>query len=612
MIDALDAQDASEDFADAYAHEEAGEVLPDDGHVALELLDEGKEDNVRSSAGKAEIEQLMHSILYHKRLLQPLIVAKVGERYKVGAGNRRLKALQLAHKKGLITKGYPVWVRFARKDELREISLTENIMRVALHPVDEYEAFERQAADGSSVAAIADRYGLTERQVRQRLALGKLAPELREAWRKGRIGQEQAQVFTLSDDHELQRRAFKEAVQQNGYFNEHRAATILRGERLRAESGDFRFVGREAYLAAGGRLSENLFQEEALVEDPAILTRLKDQKLAAVCEALVAEQGWAWAKADDDRHEYGTLDLLAYADHDEKALLTGKDKHGPAAWSAKRALHERVSALPEARAKSGIVVWVTYMGELDSSALRLLPENGAADADIDDDEDDDDDNDGLSAPTITGGAGSAEPAVVEVEHGLSKAMVERLSEQLGQAVAQCLVQDVDLALAATVAALTSGHWGNPFKIRLDGSAARKPAHTDAEFRERLAACMAMDRHALLTELGRALGGALNITSTVCEIDRKLPAGRDGLIGAMDADTFQQAVLDAFNPEDFFAQAPGKIAKAAALEARGEVITGKKDELATAAATIARETGWLPAPLRSAHYQAPAGGRHADQ
>lgn len=602
MIDALDAQDAAEDFA---AERHTGEAVEQVNKLTAPLnrLLPGGEFNVRTAATKAEIASLAASLL-HEHQLAPLIVAPEGENFLVGAGNRRLRAFQLLQKQGAIKKTHPVWIEITTKERLREISLTENVMRVALHPVDEFEAFDRLVQDGVTVSEVADRFGLTEREVRQRLALGKLAPKIREGWRKGRIGQAQAEVFTIADDHEMQLRAFKEAVQTNGYFSEYRAKEILRGERLQAESREFRFIGREAYLAAGGRLSDNLFQDEALVEDPKLALQLADEKLAAVCRALVDEAGWSWARRAVDRHQYGSLDLLAYASPEERSLLTGKDKHGSAAWEAKRALSARVAEMPEARAKSGVLVSIGYDGEVEMSWLRLMPAGGDESADGSDDEDDEDEistRPFAGVPDDAGEPGSE--TAPEVEYGLSKAMVERLSEDLGQAVAQCLVGDVDLALAATVAGLTSGHWGNPFKIRLDGSPARKPAHTEAAFRDRLAACLQMDRHALLTELGRAIGGALNISATSCGIDSKLVAGRDALIGAMDTDAFQQAVLDAFRPEEFFAQAPGKIAKAAALEAKDELLSGKKDELAAAAATIARETGWLPAPLRTVHYEA---------
>jgi ParB family chromosome partitioning protein len=604
MIDALDAQDAAEDFsAEGHSDAEAGAGAQVNKLTApLDRLRPGGAFNVRTEYTKAEIASLAASIL-HQQQLAPLIVAPDGNTFLVGAGNRRLRAFQLLQKQGKIKKTHPVWIELTTKEHLREISLTENVQRVALHPVDEFEAFEQLVQDGATISAIADRFGLTEREVRQRLALGKLAPEIREAWRKGKIGQAQAEVFTLAEDHQLQRRAFKESVQQNGYFNEHRAKEVLRGERLRAESREFRFVGREAYLSAGGRLTENLFKDESLVEDPKLALQLADEKLAAVCQALVAEAGWSFAKTDSTRSGYGTLDLLPFATPEEKALLTGKNKFGHEAWQARHALHARVAELPEARARSGVLVSISYDGEVELATLQVMLSPGAAEATGDYEDDDE-----LSTRPLAGEEGGAQAETApEIEHGLSKAMEERLSEQLGQAVAQCLVGDVDLALAATVAGLTSGHWGNPFKIRLDGSPARKPAHTDAAFRERLAACVQMDRHALLTELGRAIGGALNITSTSCGIDTKLATGRDELIGAMDADAFQQAVLDVFNPEEFFAQAPGKIAKAAALEAKAETIHGKKDELAAAAATIARETGWLPGPLRTVHYDAPAGG-----
>ncbi|MEN5084286.1 ParB/RepB/Spo0J family partition protein [Bosea sp. TWI1241] len=584
---------------------EAGQAQAPRLTVPLDRLDEGGQVNVRTSATKAEIASLAASIL-HRGLLQPLVVAETGERYRVGAGNRRLRAFQLLRKQGKIPKDHLVWVTLAQEDELHEISLTENVMRVALHPVDEFEAFSGLVEEGLAVAAIADRFGLTEKAVRQRLALGRLAPEIRKAWRDGKIGQEQAQLFTMSESHDVQRAALKVATEHKGHFNEWQAASVLRGERTRAESGSFRFVGREAYLAAGGALTENLFGDDVLVEDPAILERLAHEKIAAICAALVTEQGWAWAEPRSSNHySYGTLDLLPFASPLEKELLTGRDRNGSEAWKAKRGLHERAAALPAARAASGVLVDIGHNGEVELSTLRLRPEQADSTGD-DDDDDDGEDERGTSAHSGPEGE-EAEADDAEPEHGLSKALVEDLSEQLGQAVAQCLVQDPELALAATVAALTSSRWGNPFKVTLDGSAARKPPVRNAAFQARLAECLALDRHALLTELARAIGGALNITALTCSIDRKLPAGRDALIGAFDGPAFRGAVAEAFLPAEFFARAPGKVAKAAAHEAKGWAIAGKKDELAKTATAIAEETGWLPGPLRTVHYEALAGG-----
>jgi ParB family chromosome partitioning protein len=68
-----------------------------------------------------------------------------------------------------------------------------------LHPVDQYEAFARLEEQGKTREEIAQQYGLTEKEVRQALALGRLSPEfVRDAWRKGEIKTEAAQAFTLA------------------------------------------------------------------------------------------------------------------------------------------------------------------------------------------------------------------------------------------------------------------------------------------------------------------------------------------------------------------------------------------------------------------------------
>ena len=46
-----------------------------------------------------------------------------------------------------------------------EVSLAENSVRAAMHPADQVEAFRRLADAGSTAAAIAARFGVSERTV---------------------------------------------------------------------------------------------------------------------------------------------------------------------------------------------------------------------------------------------------------------------------------------------------------------------------------------------------------------------------------------------------------------------------------------------------------------
>ena len=589
---------------------EAPPPLPDEPTMPLDKLDEGGDDNVRSSASKAEIEALMLSIMHTgRRPLQPLVVARIGDRARVGAGNRRLRALKLAQKRGLIPKDHPVPVRFAAEDELYEISLTENVMRVQLHPVDEFEAFSHLRDEGLSVAQIADRFGLKELAVRQRLALGTLAPEVRKAWRDGRIGQEQAQAFTICDDADVQRQALKAGLASKGHYNHYEVNRILRADRDPVTSGRFAFVGRDAYLAAGGALREDLFGDIVLVEDREILMRLYADKIAAVKRELVTVQGWAFAEHRDDverSFSWSTLPLDRWMTPEERAILSKGSPHAPAAWNTRRELIARVAQDPEARAASGVIFSVNHKGEIEIDPLRLRPvdDGGLDDAEDAEDEAGDDLDEAIEArpdapePAEPPAEDAGEPLVA------SKPLLEDLSEQLGDAIGECLVAEPELALLAVTAALHSSKWGSPVRLYRDGSPARR-SHSDAAFAAELTRLGALPYDAVLAELARAVAGALETRHSQTEFDSKLPVGIAALVGRIAPNAFQAALARSFQARAFFDRAPGAVARAAAEEAGAGAIKGKKAELAERATEIALKTGWLPPSLRTVHYQAPA-------
>src|SRR3546814_12710879 len=88
-----------------------------------------------------------------------------------------------------------------------EISLAENVHRLATHPMDEFEAFARLVEAGRSAEEVAARFGTTVRHVEGRLALGRPCVAVREAYRAGDITLDVAQAFPLSSYHAAQRSA---------------------------------------------------------------------------------------------------------------------------------------------------------------------------------------------------------------------------------------------------------------------------------------------------------------------------------------------------------------------------------------------------------------------
>jgi ParB family chromosome partitioning protein len=106
--------------------------------------------NVRKTRSKEAIERMAASIEAHG-LLQNLRVHPNGkEKFGVVVGGTRLAAMQLLLKEGKIAADYPVLsdVRAIDDPGLTETSLAENIIREAMHPADEFDAFKKLADEG--------------------------------------------------------------------------------------------------------------------------------------------------------------------------------------------------------------------------------------------------------------------------------------------------------------------------------------------------------------------------------------------------------------------------------------------------------------------------------
>lgn len=83
------------------------------------------------------IRELANSIQANG-IIQPLIVRRIGDRYELIAGERRLRAAKLAE----LTE-VPVVVQDYADDQLLEIALVENIQREDLNPIETAEALSR-------------------------------------------------------------------------------------------------------------------------------------------------------------------------------------------------------------------------------------------------------------------------------------------------------------------------------------------------------------------------------------------------------------------------------------------------------------------------------------
>ncbi len=283
--------------------------------------------NVRKTLG-ASITELATSV-ERVGLLQNLTVtlASDGEHYEVVAGGRRLAALKLLAKKRRIAKDYAVPCLLVADASARTASLTENVQREAMHPADQFEAFADLIAEGRPIEDIAADFGVTPLVVQRRLKLANVSPRLMADYRADTVNLDQLMALAITDDHAAQEAAFYDAP------NWQRNPTALR-ERLTEREIDahrhplVRFVGLEAYEAAGGGIRRDLFADAdqgIYLTDAALIDRLAQDKLAGIADE-VRREGWAWVEA---------VPAATYADL-QAFQRAPKERRKPNAREAKR------------------------------------------------------------------------------------------------------------------------------------------------------------------------------------------------------------------------------------------------------------------------------------
>ena len=226
------------------------------------------------------------------------------ERFAVVAGGRRLAALKALAEDGTLDADHPVPCKIAANGNAGELSLAENVIRIAMHPADQVVAFSQLARSGITVAAIAARFGVAERLVEQRLRLGNAAPELLDAYRADDIDLETLKAFSVTTDHDRQRTIWERVAGQGYRPSAWQVKRMLTEERVPAGSPMARFVGVDAYEAAGGPVLRDLFADEhengVWLEDPALLIELAMKRLQAAADELSTRWKWAEPMADVD------------------------------------------------------------------------------------------------------------------------------------------------------------------------------------------------------------------------------------------------------------------------------------------------------------------------
>ena len=350
--------------------------------------------NVRSKEAQlVGIEELKASIHAHG-LIEPLVVRMDPDAGAyVVAGGRRLLALQGLVQDEYVPDDYPVPCHVLADDaDDKEISLAENVVRVAMDPADQVVAFAHLHESGQSAEEIAKRFGCSLKLVQQRLRLGGLPDPILQSYRDGEMDMKDLMAFTLTTDVDRQLRVFGELREADSLFSHHIRRHLM-DKAIAGSDALARFVGREAYEAMGGTVSVDLFADEergdgVYFDNGGLVQELAQERLEGIAAGLREE--WAWCEVVEQldwqtREKYSRIrPEPATPTQDERerlesleSKLTELRQSDEATWRDERVVGQQIDAIKaelesraydelddEAKATAGCFVWIGYGGEL--------------------------------------------------------------------------------------------------------------------------------------------------------------------------------------------------------------------------------------------------------
>lgn len=556
--------------------------------------------NARILGREEGIEAYAASIAAHG-LIQALSVRKIDGKWFVADGNKRLAALRALRDQDRIPADYAVKCDEAAAEvDAQEISVAANLIREPLHEADTYTTFKDLAERGYTKEQIAARFGIEVNRVRRMLALGHLSPVILDAWRNDEFGRDAVncvRAFTLAASPEEQERVYRKLKKSDQLYSNAILHALGAGDY--AVATQLRTVGRDAYVAAGGRIIEDLFGKNHVVLDKKLLARMMEEKLSARLHALEAE-GWSWVSFSDNlpsSWSWSWEKLSAKkkpTKEEEKRLaelqaIVEADEDGPEADDADderarilEAIDARVWS-DEQKAKAGAVLRVHYDGSMSITRGVVKPI-------------------GKKAKAATADA-KEKPAPQ-----ISNALMHRVSIQATKAVQAAVTHQPRLGLAALLAGFLAGQHNAPIKVTthgLGGPIDEDPVSFTAAFRR----LQKMSDEDLMRVAAGIAGQAVDIQCYNAEFGPFRLHGADELAAAIEPDIMADALRQHFDPADYFGSVPKAISVEAIREAMGDehaqsAAKLKKAELFDFAVANVPPTGWLPPELRTASYTGP--------
>ena len=165
----------------------------DDAIVAIPLTDiDPNYEQPRKTFDEDALNELADSIKLHG-VIQPIVVVPIGKRFMIIAGERRFRASKLAGKTDI-----PAVIRHYSQQQIKEISLIENLQREDLSPIEAARAIKVLMNEFNMTQEMAaDRIGKSRSAVANTLRLLTLSDEVIALIEKGRLSAGHARILVV-------------------------------------------------------------------------------------------------------------------------------------------------------------------------------------------------------------------------------------------------------------------------------------------------------------------------------------------------------------------------------------------------------------------------------
>jgi ParB family chromosome partitioning protein len=236
------------------------------------------------------VPQLAETVLAAGVLIPPIVRAgRKGEQaFMTLDGRRRRFSLLVLRDRGDIDDDYPVVCKLAAtKAQQAAAIILPNAEVAPVHIADIIAAIGKLRKAKMDTAGIARALGYAELEIKRLEALSAVHPSVLKALRLGKLNLKQVRLFARLPDKKQQAEVAQTAL--DGHFHDYQLRNMVEGDRATINDERFTLVGMDRYIAAGGRVSSDLFGElpDCLL-DPEILQAAWRERVQPIADHLAA------------------------------------------------------------------------------------------------------------------------------------------------------------------------------------------------------------------------------------------------------------------------------------------------------------------------------------